>query len=165
MTRGRVRMWGSVVLLLGCSDPGPEPVDPFVGRWLLETVNGQALPVAGAFIATGFPDTDPVVSGRLTLAVAGEGLSHWDFCEDEGDYLSARSFDEVRYVPGLDDDQIAEVRYIFPLATVTDTIRLSGTGLVMEFNWNQDEEGSDLLRFRRLADGEAEGPVCALAGE
>ncbi len=141
----------ALILALGCDSSDPAP-DPFPGRWLLETVNGVSLPATGDEIGNG---DQPVLSGRLGLT---GGLSVWEYCvEDNGPSL--RGVDEIRYVDG----DPATVAIIFPGFVAIDTLRLSGEDLVWEYNLgNSPGNGIDQLRFRRLADGEAEGPVCNL---
>ena len=57
----------------------------------------------------------------------------------------------------------AKLTFIRPLNAPVDTIRVAGDQLTWDYNL-RSEPGSatDVVRFRRLAEGEAEGPVCLL---
>ncbi len=163
--RHKLRLATFLVLLWGC-DSGTEPddVDPFAGRWLLTSVNAQPLPASGPTISPGFPAPDLVTAGRLTIFGFG-GFPHFDCCtqDPEDGYRTLRGPDELRYLSG--DDTEAELMTVFPLSAAIDTIRLAGDVLTWEYNQRSDPNSgvaTDLLRFRLLADGEAEGPVCAL---
>ena len=154
-------------LLLGCGGTEPE-VNPFVGRWLLQTVNGQNLPASGQIIGQTFLTSEggyvptPVTAGRLEINAPGRGFPTWEWCEDRPQTSSDFVSREVLYASGATDEETAELVYTAIAVTVTDTIRVSGEGLTMAYNWNQDDQPHDLLRFRRLAEGEAEEPVCLL---
>ncbi|CAN5803705.1 hypothetical protein BH24GEM1_BH24GEM1_20170 [soil metagenome] len=153
---------GCILLaLLGCSDSSEPATDPYPGRWLLESINAQALPATGQVIGGG----QTVVSGRLTIRAPGSGFPRWEYCyRDATDgRLIAAGLDQVRYFPA-DRDRPAELMIVFPLSAPLDTLRLAGNVLTWEYNIRSSPGGTDLdlLRFRRLADGEAEGPACAL---
>ena len=140
---------GLTFVLAGCSDSGEPDADPFPGRWLLETVNSQPLPAEGQSAAL----IGPILSGRLTLRAPGTGLSRWEWCEE-----TRAALETVTY--GRNRDDLGTVRFDFPLSSPIDTVRLAGG--VLTFEHNRDAGDTDLLRFRRLAEGEGEGPVCAL---
>ncbi len=139
---------GVTVLLLACSDSSEPDTDPFPGRWLLVTVNGQPLPAQGTSPAM----EGTVTGGRLTLRAPGSGLSRWEWCNG-----LARN-QPVTY--GANRSDLATVRYDFPLSSPIDTLRLAGG--VLTYEHNRDAGPTDLLRFTRLEDGEGNGSPCAL---
>jgi hypothetical protein len=155
-----------VALLPACSggsEPEPE-TDPLVGSWLLETVNDQALPATGHEVGPRWQGNDAVVGGRLVINEVGMGFPHWDYCLQ--DSLGSRSAGSwgytrdlpLRYSAGEPGDDEAELSFIFPLWVNVDTLRLRNGVLIWEFNVNG--ESPDLLRFRRIAEGEFEGTPC-----
>lgn len=152
-------MKGWIVLLLAgvaaCADN--TDVDPFVGRWFLQTINGQALPTSGQIL------TDTVLLGRLQIFDQG-GFPIWQRCDRENAGNKVfRGGDQMRYVRGDPGDQDAELVTTFPLSSPTDTITVSGDALTWEYNQASDPgSATDLLTFRRLADGAATDPVCTL---
>jgi hypothetical protein len=158
----RFSVWVTALMLAGCSDSGPdEPDDQVLGRWLVETVNGQSLPATGPVIGGPFGDT--VVSGRLTVTAVSSGFPRWEYCTSDAQdgHLSLRGEDEVRY-HNL-NATTAELTFIRPLNAPVDTIRVSGDQLTWDYNLSSDPPSTtDVVRFRRLADGEGDGPVCAL---
>ena len=156
--RRALTLWLALGTTIGCSgrlEPSP---DPFVDRWLLVTINGQALPAAGEspFLL------NPIHAGRLQIFE--QGFPRWEYCQERGSDGGLTFVDEdVRYFTGDEVDDRAEISFNFPLSSPVDTLVMEGDHLTWEYNARSGPgEAIDLARFRRLADGEAEGPVCAL---
>jgi hypothetical protein len=140
--------WVGVVgatVILACSGGASPDVDPAVGRWLLISLNGQTLPASGQVF---FP---PVRSARLTIFPDAFPVFQW--CDTEGIHT-----DPLRYhAPD-------ELWKVFPTFVAQDTITVSGHQLTWPYN-NADtatDFPTDVLQFRRLAEGEGTDVVCAL---
>lgn len=88
------------------------------------------------------------------------GFPSWDYCTEDAEdgHRSARE-DEVHYSRGHETE--AEIIVILPLSAPVDTLTMESDVLTWEYNRRSEPGAStDLLRFRRLAAGEGEGPVC-----
>lgn len=171
IAQGSARRWsawphiallGAILLTVaGCSDSGPDPDDAAVGRWWLVSIDGSPLPAAGSEIPT---VAGVVRSGRLEIREPGSGFPRWAYCgeDDDGLYEGGGGL-EYRYSPG----DTPELAIIFPNGVLAyDTLRASGDALTWEYNLRSDPgNATDALRFRRLAAGEHEGPVCALVDQ
>lgn len=127
---GQPRRWWACLLLAGpvsgCQASDPPIEDPFVGRWLLETVNSQTLPAIGQEIGNG---QHPVVGGRLVINEPGRGFPRWEYCTEPPSGRSFGSLD-IRYGPG-DPTQLI---IIFPLSAPVDTLTMVGDVLIWEYN-------------------------------
>jgi hypothetical protein len=143
-----------VALAVACSacgnENGPDD-DPYVGRWKLTTIDGQALPAQKQVVAAGLP-AGLVVGARLVI-LDGTSLAGYDYClEDEKGDRRLEFPNEIRYAGS--GDGFAALIIIYPLWVAIDTISLASGTLTWEYNVRSEPSGgsTDLLRFERITD-------------